>query len=342
MHRSELADSFIADINQIVKVAVDSFGLSYSGKNKFSSPLLRWVDFRRRYISPTPRMVVESDKFPECVPEKYKENYEQIKRKILLGENINDFQSKTLLKNDVSALNKKTSKTDKMFADWGIQHLHFVPKGSGRSSELLFIIVKSDCVFMIDVAAHKLSDGLPSFSDEQIIQTAINNWPKLFESRIIKSIGKSSFAKLSHREFNQARRVNLNTFIENGGNVYGSFGNGLVTNGNALDNVRDTDIIYKELTDLAKVFISHQMGIYNDSMASAKPRIVISSRMQYSQGIERNSIPSLAFYYINSNELEIWEKFSYFSRKMNELLLPKWWAWRTYLDYQALNIYREM
>lgn len=342
MDKDELANSFIADINQIAKVAIDSFGLTYSGENKSSSPLQRWVDFRRRYIDPIPRKIVESDKFPECVPEKYKENYEQIKRKILLGENINDFQSKTLLKNDVSALNKKTSKTDKMFADWGIQHLHFVPKGSGRSSELLFIIVKSDCVFMIDVAAHKLSDGLPSFSDEQIIQTAIDNWPKLFEQNILHGMGVSIDGYISHKELNQARKANVMALIEHKGKVYKSFGSGIATDGNAFKNGYTNNIIYRELSQLAEDFIITPLSFtYNNFISKERPRIVISSLLPCQQDIE-NDFPLLAFYDSVSQNLGFWDRVNYFPRKMNELLLPKWRAWRIYVNYQSLNIYREM
>ncbi|MCZ5459938.1 hypothetical protein O5625_24905, partial [Escherichia coli] len=77
------------------------------------------------------------------------------------GGDVNPYQSKTLtLFNDTSG-KKATKRTDNLWADWGIHHLHLPlnpvsssKKYSDRAEWVLFLKVYSNDVLFIDIKHH--------------------------------------------------------------------------------------------------------------------------------------------------------------------------------------------
>jgi hypothetical protein len=147
----DLRIRFCNELDEICELFISSFGLSHSKEEaNLSSPLFRWMDFRLRYIDPIPRKIIYSDKFSKKLPPHIQRALGGLEVKIRMGEDINPYQSKGIISNDVSA-KKKANRTDRLWADWKIHHLHlteneppigeyFVP----RSGWQLFAIIEGE------------------------------------------------------------------------------------------------------------------------------------------------------------------------------------------------------
>lgn len=101
------------------------FGLEFKREvQHLSDPLFRWLDFRLRYIDPLPRSVLVSKKFPKRLPVSAETGLHLLERRFRDGIDVNPYQSKSLIRfNDLSG-EKRAKRTDFLWADWGITHLH--------------------------------------------------------------------------------------------------------------------------------------------------------------------------------------------------------------------------
>jgi len=63
-----LKEEFHRNIDLIATELLDAYSLKFNQEaSNLSSPLLRWLDFRYRYVDPMPRQVVFSDKFQKAL-----------------------------------------------------------------------------------------------------------------------------------------------------------------------------------------------------------------------------------------------------------------------------------
>jgi hypothetical protein len=79
--------------------------------------------------------------------------------------------------------------TDAQFNDWGMTHLHLAGRQaghqfSGRSNELLFVVVRPDTLYLIDIGTHD------SFSDHSLFETVHRNWPQLLSWGHLEGVGR--------------------------------------------------------------------------------------------------------------------------------------------------------
>ncbi|MCI0152208.1 hypothetical protein KNO81_41095, partial [Paraburkholderia sediminicola] len=94
----ELGIEFIENIERIAEILVDGFGLKHGRKvDRTLSSLLRWTDFRLRFIAPNPRKIFVSDKFPLALDAETEQALHKIEKKITAGEDVNPFQGKGLM-----------------------------------------------------------------------------------------------------------------------------------------------------------------------------------------------------------------------------------------------------
>ena len=176
----ELASNFWRDIETIAQSLVAFCELSHSkAVQNLDDALLRWLDFRLRFVDPKPRPLVYSTIFPKRPPREIRRALREFERLSLAGEDLNPFQGKGLTeRHDTSGL-KRQDRTDLLWADWNIHHFHLGPRttGSGqyyvgRTSQLLFAVVFDNAIACIDVGDHG------SMEDRSLIEAVVRSWPE--------------------------------------------------------------------------------------------------------------------------------------------------------------------
>lgn len=152
MTEDQLLTTFSADLHKLVAEFVNDFGLKYEEEEQhLASPLLRWLDFTARYIEPKPRQILLSKKFPKTLASDAEQALHHLEALIMQGEDVNPFQSKGLILHNDTSGKKRQQRTDLLWADWGIHHLHLTQNPVGKTSYfseraewLLFCIVGPD------------------------------------------------------------------------------------------------------------------------------------------------------------------------------------------------------
>src|ERR1700760_4942015 len=128
-----LVQTLNANADKIAKQLIAGFGLTHDeAVEHLSRPLLRWFDFRLRIIDPHPRAILFSDRFPNQLNEPYSTAFQELVRAILNGKDVNGFQSKGIVRGDSSS-RTRSNRTDLLWADWGIHHLHISPAPTERA-----------------------------------------------------------------------------------------------------------------------------------------------------------------------------------------------------------------
>ncbi|MEJ1170945.1 hypothetical protein [Variovorax sp. CCNWLW235] len=232
LNAQEVASTFQESVDGIATDLIRSHALKFSQEiESLSSPLFRWLEFRLRYVDPSPRRTVFSDNFPVSqLPVKAQEGLSQLIRVMEEGRDINPYQGRGLLKHDVSR-ELRGNRTDLLWADWGITHFHLdaTPIPSDRyfsfpADYLAFCIVDAESVVFVDVLRHPNGDG---FSDFSLLETVHRNWPAYMERFKLKGVLPGS--RLSQSEIHSLREGGLSPFIVLGDSMYASPGMGITS-----------------------------------------------------------------------------------------------------------------
>lgn len=230
---TELTALFQANVDKIIETFIDTYGLKHGQEvTNLSDPLLRWLDFVTRYIPLRPRTVFLSNKFPKKLDADIEAALKNLASLIDNGSDINPYQSKGLiLYNDTSAT-KRQQRTDLLWADWGIYHLHLATRPissrqyfSERSEWLLFCMFGVDFACFIDVRNHG-DENL--FSDPDLIKTIADSWPEIMERYHVKDVfapGKQH----NSSEIASLRKGGVSSFVTIGNQVYMGPGMGVTT-----------------------------------------------------------------------------------------------------------------
>jgi hypothetical protein len=235
MEAETLATKFLNDVDRVSEDLINLYGLKYENKlNHLGSPLLRWLDFRLRYVDPMPREIIYSDKFPAKLPKKIKRALKKLERMIIKGQDINSYQGRGLVRWHDTSGYKKQNRTDLLWADLGVTHLHLVNSDhlekdgfSERSDWLLLcIFVGSQCAFL-DIRHHREED---LFSDPKLAEIMIRNWPGYMERFRLKGIlPPEDKDKFSAKEIGALRKNGISNFISVDGKAYLGPGGGVTT-----------------------------------------------------------------------------------------------------------------
>lgn len=229
---------FYKNLDQIASDLIRAFGLEFTKEvEHLSDSLSRWLDFRLRYIDPIPRRVFLSNKFPKKLPPAAASGLHNLVNHLQDGSDVNTYQSKSLIRfHDMSA-RKRTKRTDLLWADWGITHLHVTdvpaPHGDDFSSRtcsdgecwLLFCIFVGDSVGLIDVRQH---DDESLFSDHDLIETVKRSWPDYMDQFQMKGI-LSTEREFTNAETQLLRANGVSTLVCIDGNVYMGPGMGITS-----------------------------------------------------------------------------------------------------------------
>lgn len=256
---NQVRQRFQLDADDISLRFIKAYGLKFTQDvGTLKSPLLRWLDFRYRYIDPQPRQVITSDRFPiSGLPRKAERGLIRFVDLIRSGQDINPYQSKGLMsKNDTSG-KARASRTDLMWADWSIHHFHLSDtplqpgqKFSERSSHQVFCIVGGDVVALIDVLPHAHAEG---YSNLGLMETIKRNWPEYLDQFKLKGITPG--AQLTSKEISEFRRNGVNSPLTFNGSVYMSPGMGITTASTPLRLTMAMGYISRSLDGLAQVVL---------------------------------------------------------------------------------------
>ena len=193
--------SFQDDLDEIATDLVAAFALVYSedGPEGMKEPLLRWLDYRSRYVEPRPRAVLESNDFRSRVPPGARPGLQAFVAAAEAGQDVNAFLTAGVKKNDTSG-RKRQWRTDLLWADWGILHAHLTDRPLlARSDWLLFFVDLREQLLLIDVRRH---DEAGVFQATDIAERMLRGWPELaarYEMRGILPPAPFSAASLKPR-----------------------------------------------------------------------------------------------------------------------------------------------
>jgi hypothetical protein len=238
---------FYEDINHIALAWIHQEELSFATAEQTPSRelIFRWLDYCHRRVEPRPRKVHASKLFPKNLPATVATGLSNLINLLQAGGDINPYQSKTILKNDTSA-SKKHLRTDQLWADWGIHHLHLtdVPlsvtsKFSRRDCSdgqcyVAFLWFYEDDVLLIDVKNHsEISSEL--WANADLLKTVKDAWPQVMSLYELKAIMTApQQTQISNDDRYQLRRHGINPAITIDDTLYAPPNSGLSTAGTAM------------------------------------------------------------------------------------------------------------
>lgn len=265
MDKKELEIQFRNDIELITLNLIHHFGLNYTAHEDIhNEPLIRWLDFRLRYITPQPRKVFFSNKFSKKFSKDIEISLKHLESLFLKGEDINPYQGGGLFLHHDTNRAKKKNRTDLLWADWNIHHLHvsnIIAEGeyfANRSSWLLFCIVTDHSVGFIDIKAHKGCD----FADRSLLETVYQNWPDYMEKYRLKGIISKSYA-YSSEEIKKLRKAGIDSLITINNEVYLGPGLGVTSASTStrVSLIKNNCLSY--LAELARIIVDPKHSFLN-------------------------------------------------------------------------------
>ena len=218
--------------NQII-----AFGYNLSGNENDDDLTILYFNIVFRHIEPLPRKVLLSHEF--ILPTDstgrfdYNNNFNELKRKIEAGEDINPYLSRRIVKLDYN---------DPMLNDWGVQHFHLgqTTMSSGLiegTKHVIFAKILYDTAYIIQAYDHD------HWTDGEVLTILHSNWPELLEPHRIHGIYAIKESRDS--DLGQIRKAHINPTIDLGnGNVFAPLGGGVVMNGRSMELIRK-NILYK-------------------------------------------------------------------------------------------------
>jgi hypothetical protein len=254
--QEELEDRLIADAEDLATELVEGFGIAHRRQSGPHSALLRWSDFRLRHVEARPREVRVSNQFSksvESLDDKTIEALRALATSIARGGNINRFQSRGLLMNDSSG-KSRGQRTDHLWADWGIHHLHVTKEMvdgtyfSARSDFLLFVWFLRDFALLLDVQPHS---GIKyQFSQEKLIRLAAQNWPEVLEQFLMPRTGVLE-REHTDEERQTLRRGGINLALAIDGKLYQPPGLGITSAATPIIVTEHVDKVRQSLRKIA-------------------------------------------------------------------------------------------
>lgn len=202
----------------------------------YESLFYNYLNFKERALYNISFPVVFSDEILEKIyknkiPDEYVGFLDEVICRMVNGENIVPYQSRTINKID-----------DTLFKKFNMGHLHLVESSNehyyGGSKYILLYIKFKGRIYLVDVLDfHPKKD---EWVKKDYFKIAVRNWPFIYESRRIRSEVNSN--KEYNRSSEYAVSGSIIKTVEVDGNLYISY-NMPMTNGVHLDYVKKRDRI---------------------------------------------------------------------------------------------------
>lgn len=231
--------NFYDDLVQIAKSALNYYHIEYTDLTEEMRIVERWVNVQLKRINPERRQIQKSPKFRTIILESVTSNaLAEIEKKIIQGQDVNPYLSKTLFVKDY---------TDYLFYDWGIYHLHLSTAISdegyfmNRSDQLLFITIRKNTVYFIDVLPHNKEYV---FAQKELLEIIYKNWPNILEPYNLKGVNDLQNQIEDAKEIIEMRKAGLFMPRKIGNSVYAPMGGGLTTDATGCNASEETDRLY--------------------------------------------------------------------------------------------------
>jgi hypothetical protein len=335
---------FRKSLEKIASNLIAIFDLQFSQKiPNLSDPIHRWIDFRLRYIDPMPRTILASKKFPKRLPATVETGFLALQKSIIEGKDINGYQSKGLIKfNDLSGTNR-AKRTDLLWADWGISHLHITDKQmttgeffsprkcSDGESWLLFCIFERDCTLLVDIKKHS-DDEL--FVDQSMMNTIYESWPAYMEQFRLKGILASPAAtRRSNQDIQNIRTNGLTTYATIDEKVFMGLGMGITTASTPLKVTVFSDKVLNWIDELAEYACDPDGFILSNTKKEGAENPEFDLRIT-AQGLCVFEVTkNIGFAFPKDKTDEI----TGYHEKMESLFLPAWALEKILISYPALR-----
>lgn len=162
----DIAADFVGDIARHLVHSAETAGIAVDATQDPEQILLRYLNWNSRQVKPARRRVHLSREF--VCPRVYHDVMRKIRSSIEAGRDITGHLSRKI---------RSTEFTDKMLAEWGVQHLHLSDIPSARkpgmfegTKELLFVRFTAAAAYFINVYQHG------DWTDPAIVQILHDNW----------------------------------------------------------------------------------------------------------------------------------------------------------------------
>lgn len=228
---------FVSDWQETNIRQMQAEGFIFSPTTSRDKLLIRYLNHgRKKGGEPHPRNVHFSKEF--VCPPVVQNGLDQLVNVIKTGQDISPYLSTRV--DNINYL-------DGMFNDWEVLHLHLGeqpyprdPRFKDRTNELLFLMLKPNDAFLINVLDHNVN-----WADKSILQTVYDNWPELIKPFILKGVINlgQSYSMEDHFEL---RKAGITVMMELTGPLGESLviappGLGITTSGDSLADIREYD-----------------------------------------------------------------------------------------------------
>lgn len=238
MPASELEQRFFESLENIAANLLSVLGIMHKKEEqKLSDSLLRWIDFRLRFVDPKPRVIHYSSKFPVSLPTDIASALRTFKESVMTGRDVNPYQGKGLSHHHDTSDKKRQKRTDLLWADWGIHHFHLTtsPPVTGkyyspRSDWLLFGLFSETEAAFVDVRHHSEQNV---FENSELIEIVIREWPSFADHFRMKGILPGSMVPTSH-DIKRLRVAGVSSPVIVDGIAYAPLGWGVTTASTSL------------------------------------------------------------------------------------------------------------
>ena len=243
--------NFKEDLKAYFSSVLSRSGYDISDDADLHSLGIQFFNVQMRSVEPRKRKILESRAF-RC-PRDYESRYSNLKRKIVAGENINAYLSKTLFESDYQ---------DTLLWDWGIHHFHLghvidQREFVSRTGVLLFARVTDDTFYALAILDHT------SFSDQKLVKIIHGNCPTLMEPLQVKGI-LSPKQNYTNEDVKKLRKAGIQTltFVEPDV-VCAPLGGGYSMAGTSVRVQMEYDKTIRKIRQLEKWVIEHSDDLYD-------------------------------------------------------------------------------
>lgn len=226
---NELAAQFRVDAETIAQSLLDWCGLTHSKSvQELDQAILRWLDFRLRFVDPKPRPLVYSNLLSKPLSDEVRQALADFEQISLAGGDLNPFQGKGLTMHHDTSGAKRQNRTDHLWAEWNIHHFHLAKPSQtpgqyysersrrpGRPCWLLFAVIFDNAIACIDITDH----GKGAMENRSLIEAFIRDWPDAAEHFRLKGILPPT-SQLPAEDIKKSRVAGFSSFVMVDDKVY--------------------------------------------------------------------------------------------------------------------------
>lgn len=246
------------DIKLSIKKELEKYDSNIDTKMHVKLLLFHYINWRKRFIKEKKRNVVFSNEIKQNpLYPKYKKAIENIKYKSQLGKELVTHLSKQIAFNAYTQNStSKDNDKDNFLNAFGIHHFHLGEKYKkkdkvkdinfiGRTGALLFVLVKEDTLYLIDILPYH------NFGNLNLFKIIKRNWEYLIERYEFKDILQIRNSNRNDKETQSLLQSGINPTIQIDDKIY-SFSS-ITTSGHDMNVSRNIDLMVEHLNKIYQI-----------------------------------------------------------------------------------------